>query len=158
MNPGRRRVTAFRDPSAFPPYTCYYSGMRRGDGDRVTVVCPFIKTGSEDRESETAMETERPRDDRYQQELSMNHNCSRDPKYTILNTQRRETDTKTGVWLEVEGNEKAMRWKKHGYPAESLLDLRLIGTNQCRQPSTRPPSKFIDRVGFSFHAWNRRLL
>lgn len=68
--------------------------MRRGDGDRVTVVCPFIKTGSEERESETAMETERPRDDRYQQELSM--------KYTMLNTQRRKRDTKTGVSLEVE--------------------------------------------------------
>lgn len=73
-DPGQIADHQQSDLSTFPPYVCYYSGMQGRDGDQVTVGCQFIKTMK--RESETAMETQRPQDDQYQQEPSINHNSS----------------------------------------------------------------------------------
>lgn len=118
------------DLSTFPPHTCYYSGMQGGDGDRVTAGYPSIKAMKRGRASETAMETEWPRDDKYQQE-QMNHKSSRDSKAAVLNAVRQGENinmTKSTRKWEINVVKK---W--HGYPTESLSDLRLIGTHQCRQ-------------------------
>lgn len=82
------------------------------------------REGGRERGSETAMETEWPQDDKYQQE-HMNHKSSGDSKAAVL--KRSETKS-TRKW------EINVVRKRHGYPTGSLSDLRLIGTHQCRQP------------------------
>lgn len=97
-----------------------------------------------EKERETVWK-QRPQDDKYQQEPSMNHNSSRDPKSTILNTQwGREKKKKRIMTKSARKWESDVVKKGHGYQQRACrtwdLLAQISAVSPLAQPTTGPAS------------------